>query len=328
MTSNSDSRPNSQFTGQFQFLEVLSDNDWDIALNESRQNNVFLSSEFLKIYSNDFYRFFLTLEDEVIGGLVHNVANRGKESGSNFSTYHSLFYRDKIIALSDLTKTYSLYAIIKRLSFQEKFRLSLHPTLTDIRGVDWFKFDFPETAVSYQVKYTGELMLENFCHIDEYWDTVPKKRKQEYTKSCEINELFFGDIDDLSDFMEIYKSTFLSQGKIVTEDEVNEVTRIAVSTIRSGIGHLLGSKNRATGQLLGFVFILDYCNSVYYLFASSTKEGRVFHSNTFLLGEVIKKGIEDKKVKFDFVGLNSPKRSFYKASFNPILTPYFEIFNA
>lgn len=312
-----------------EMVPVVDWENWDRLLSRSRQTNIFMTADYLKSASRDFTSYFILIEDKVIGGYIDFTDLNSAEEIINFATYQNYFFCHNLQSTSAINFEIEVMYTITRLLIQSnyKFHLSLHHSLTDVRSFEWLNFDLKQEAIRIDVRYTGIIDLRN-NNYESYFHLLKSSRKTESEKAEEYLTMRIGTTSDIPYFLEIYTAMFRNQSVIISDAKKQTIESIIQFALKNNRGKLYIAEDIATQVPVAGVFIQKDHVNAYYQFASSNELGRKLHAPTFLMLHSIKDAFESKINFFDVVGMNSPKRAFFKSSFGATPTPYFEISNA
>jgi hypothetical protein len=313
-------------------LEVrkcLNDSEWDLLLAESSQNNTFLNSKYLTSSGKEeSKRFLLRNDTPVLGFTVPTISNDGTISTQHqFSTYNGLFFIDKISSgySQDLQRIKVLENLMEYFDLAKiQVQLSLHHSIKDIRGMEWYFFD-RQTNLELEtcIRYTGLIRLEEFKDFSEYLTTIRKVRVQEYKKSLASSNYQVITSNSADEFCRLYSATFNKHQLQVSVENLTLVKNIIESGIKNGYGKLLMLVNNEGKAISGSYFATDK-TSMYYQFGANDPKFLKENGSTRLILRGVENAFAEKKKVFDMVGMNSPLRGEFKASFNARPAPYFE----
>jgi hypothetical protein len=308
--------------------QISDDLLWDSFLKKSAQNSVYLSSRFLDATDLIEFRYMLYIKNEpVLGCLLPPEILNGIDSLS-YCMYQGLFFveTEKGSYADDNKRVRSLYELTKSLT-EMKFngRLSLHPSIVDIRGIEWYLYDHGlESTMRSKIRYTGLIDLEKFGNFAGYSRTIRKVRIQELSDERSTDNRRFTVNTNIPSFLEIYKEMFAYRDQPIGIGELSRVEAIISKGIESGFGKLLLLEELDSTPIAG-VFVITDSNTDYYQFGATNPLKRGDKASTKLLGRVIEESFSQRKRQFDMVGMNSPGRGEYKSSFNARVKPYFEL---
>ena len=312
----------------FSLLECVDDATWDSLVASSREANPFLMSSFVKSIGKSKSRRILFEGDKVaLGTIIFQATQYGEDSANEFSLYQGVFfpgihdsnYQD------DNERLRLLGALINSLDeLGNPTVLSFHPTIKDIRGLDWFYYQNSECKLNatQKIQYTGQIRTDDFLDFSDYARSIRKVRLDEHKKSHQLGLKIVRGSDRIDHFMELYQLTFNRQSISISDSTLSQVEDV----IRGS--NSLGSLDIAysdSGTPLSSVFILSDLNTDIYLFGATDPQYRKDFGSTRLILDAIERSFEGERRIFDLCGMNSPKRGAYKASFNARVVPYFEI---
>jgi hypothetical protein len=316
--------------GSFSLEECLDDSKWDSLVRSSREANPFLMSAFLKSIGKDKSRRILFEgANAVLGTCIFQIPQDGKELENEFYLYQGVFFpgiKDSNYQ-DDNERLRLLGALINALDkIGNPLLLSFHPSVNDIRGVDWYYYQNLECKLraTQKIQYTGQIRTGDFLDFNDYAKSIRKVRLDELKKTHQLGVKVIRGSDRIDHFMELYRLTFSRQSIPISDAMISRVEKI----IKDSNSNLLGSLDIAyskSGAPLSGVFILSDENTDIYLFGATDPQYRKEFGSTRLILDAIERSFSDKKSIFDLCGMNSPKRGAYKASFNSRVVPYYEI---
>ena len=308
-------------------VEVDDNTEWDLLLRQSSQYSIYLTSNFLKSSGLDKYRYFLYENDSVLLGCLLPPATISDMNALSYCMYQGLFfvektkgnYADEINRIQNLSKLTTLLVESKR-----KVSLSLHHSVNDIRGIEWNLYEKGiSSRMKYKLRYSGIIHLRSFVDFTSYTKSIRKVRMQELTL-IQKSGLVLDSQPDVSVFMDLYKEMFKARGIKLGDSELNRVLSILTFGLSSGAGRLL-MLHETDGKPISGVFILSDETTDYYQFGASNPKKSNVSGASFLLLLAIEESFKNNRKFFDMVGMNSPNRGDFKASFNARVSPYFEI---
>lgn len=315
-------------SSKIELVQVSDDIQWDLLLRKSPQYSIYLTSQFLNWTDLREYRYVM-FENGIplVGCLLPPKAIDGLYAFS-YCMYQGIFfiqnlkdsYSDDLERTSRLSKLTSLLT-----NLQKNFTLPLHHSIIDIRGVEWYFFEKSEGAsMKSKVRYTGIICLKDFSDFENYKKSIRKVRLQELADSLKEERVSMNLTPDISMFLDMYVQMFTQRGINISKSESQRVSAIIENGISSGAGNLLILQEN-DGTPVSGVFILTDGVTDYYQFGASNPERLKMNGSSYVILNAIEMAFMNGRKYFDMVGMNSPNRGDYKASFNARVTPYFEI---
>lgn len=315
-------------TSKLELIQVSDDIQWDSLLRKSPQYSIYLTSEFLSWTDLRDYRYVM-FENGIplIGCLLPPKTIDGLYALS-YCMYQGIFfienlkdsYSDDLERTNRLSKLTSLLA-----NLQRNFMLPLHHSIIDIRGVEWYLYDKGISAIlQSRIRYTGIIRLKDFSDFENYKKSIRKVRLQELVTNQKNDRVSINLEPSTSIFLDMYKQMFTQRGVKVSKSELQRVSAIIKNGVSSGAGKLLILQEN-DGTPISGVFILTDGVTDYYQFGASNPELLKMNGSSYLILNAIEIAFMNGRKYFDMVGMNSPNRGDYKASFNARVTPYFEV---
>lgn len=312
-----------------QFSDIQ-DSFWDGLVESSMESSPFLMSKFLRSVGNENSRVvMLQNESPIVAGCLIHPNSVLQEEAFAYSIYQGVFFpglkRDSYSGENHALKRMGLFMEWID-GLKEPQQLSLSPKINDLRAIDWFYFKNENRNLKFEIltRYTGQIRIKEFSCFEDYLKSIQKARLREYEISLKLNLKIDLNSTKIDDFLELYHLTFNRQGLSVTKSLAEKCRRIMNDAIKYGYGRLMllyGDEGKAVCG----VFILSNELTDIYLFGASDLNYRNCNPVTRLLLDSIKDSFSKSKEIFDFCGMNSPSRGYFKSTFNSRVTPYFEI---
>jgi hypothetical protein len=311
-----------------QLLRINDDLEWDSKLKESGQYSIYLTSNFLRWSELIEYRYFLYENDvPILGCLLPPKIIDGMNS-LTYCMYQGIFFIEnpKSNYSDDLGRTHKLSKLTSQLvSLVPNTILALHHSIEDIRGIEWCLYEKGiSSSLQYKVQYTGIVHLQDFSDFEDYKKSIRKVRLQEFAAIHKINGIILNTQPDIKMFLDMYHDMFTQRGISLEKYEPERVSKIIDNGLSSGVGNLLILQEN-DGTPLSGVFTLSDKITDYYQFGASNPERLKLNGSSFLMLHAIELAFINGRKYFDMVGMNSPNRGDYKASFNARVKPYLKL---
>ncbi len=201
--------------------------------------------------------------------------------------------------------------IVKKLPDFDHIEVRLHPQLKYPLPLIWngFKTD---------IRFTNQLKFQN--DINLYYNNLKPSLKRNIKKAEKI--IKFYESSDLESFLNLYKMTFLRQGKKVPY-HLNTIEKIDKIASKKNRRKILLAKDKKNNLHAGVYLVWDE-KYIYYLMGGSNPKYRESQALSLLMWNAIKFSHQEKK-SFDFEGsMIEPIEIFFR-SFNADPIPYFQI---
>lgn len=301
---------------------------WDRLLGQSRHGSAFLRSDFLSAMPvlpelwllGDGERFFAGAPVFRSGDIFHRAP-------MPLTIYQGPFLVD-CDAPSHKRVDWELEVaevLIDRLSAQcDRLSWSLSPHYTDIRTLQWFNYHTPEAGqFSVTVRYSGIIDLSAYPDFPAYLATLMKGRRSDW-KKANVSGLDVALSQDVESFDRLHGETFLRQGLERAPAEVAMIASVLPPLLASGACEMLLARAPDGTAVAANIFLYDD-KTAYYYFGATNPDWRQCGISTRLFLDNLRRAWERGITKIDMVGLNSPSRGFFKASFNAEPVPYFDV---
>jgi hypothetical protein len=196
----------------------------------------------------------------------------------------------------------------------------LHPELIDLRAFSWFHYDLPELGqFRLDLRYTGLIPLDPDRGRDGFLDRCTTLRRRDCRKAASrFTVEASGDVGLLD---ALHGATFARQGVARSERERSLLRSIAAAAIDGGFGELLVAR-AADGRAAGAVLFLFDDRAAYYLIGANDPDFRASGASTLLFVAGAERAMARGARMVDVVGMNSPRRGDFKASFGAVPAPY------
>jgi hypothetical protein len=300
---------------------------WDRFVAASRQGSVFMESRFLDAAFEQCHWLLLEDEGEDVAGVALPFENDQMLHGlQSYCPYLSIALAGSRedapphrrsawvpfiteVLLEQLAERYP------RLSF------GLHPQMSDLRGVQWFRHDAPlQNRVQLTLRYTGVIDLNAI----EEWGVYLKGIRSNHARDARRAERLGYELKRgpyIDELVLLSAMAYERQGLDLDEGSRRRLNRVAASAIDHGYGEVIVCLIEDRPVSAG-LFLFDQ-KGTYYIAAGTDAEHRKANSQTMILLDAISRAKNRGSAFFDMVGINSPKRGDYKTSFNAIPVPYF-----
>ncbi len=309
-------------------LERCDDNaQWDQFVLNSPQANIFCTSEFFDMLPTQHQLFWLSENRKPRLGVIIHEALKNRASYS--------FVYNGIVWDPSVTEMPIHRRVRKQLEFTEelirrltkitgKIRLSLHHSIKDIRGFQWFHYHEPHLGqFKTHIKYTGLLELSQFLSVDDLLMGIRQVRRQEYRRA---NENGFTTVEsfDINDLSALHGNIFDRQGLKMSQEEEVFSGSLAKRALENGFGRLVYCLSPDGDVAAASLFLHDEkCG--YYLVGATHPNFRQDAPGTMALINQITWCLVQGIKRVDFMGVNSPNRGDYKTSFGAEVVPYYEV---
>ena len=302
--------------------------EWDSAIRQSDQSSIFILSSYLKISRMSDFARFLVLDGKIVGGVVipELFSVDSEDVIRDFATYQSLWlvspssagFRAEQKCKEILIKLGELL-----LSHGANCSLSLHWSVSDIRGLDWAYFG-QEKSIRFRPRYSGLLKFSDFSNFEESLNSISSGRKSDWKHANTLNIENDVSSTNLDYFLGLYKETVPFSDLRKQHIAVKNVRQIIQESISEGSGKLWFARN-SDGYVLSGIFVQEFDGNLYYQFGVNSPDRMNISPNAVLLLSAIEDAFKKGCKSFDFVGINSPNRGAFKESFNPKAKLYFQV---
>jgi hypothetical protein len=309
-------------------IRIHDDLEWDSKLRQSRQYSIYLTSNFLKWSGLLEYRYFLYENGAPILGCIVPPKIIDRMNSLSYCMYQGIFFIEnpKSNYSDDLGRTHKLSQLTSQLcTLAPNAVLVLHHSIEDIRGIEWYLYENGISSnLQYKVRYTGIIHLQDFSDFENYKKSIRKVRLQELAAIRKNNDVNLSTQPDIQIFLKMYIDMFIQRGIKIAQSELQRVSTIIENGLSSGAGNLLILQEN-DGTPVSGIFTLSDQTTDFYQFGASNPARLKLNGSSYLILHAIELAFMNGRKYFDMVGMNSPNRGEYKASFNARVKPYFEL---
>lgn len=316
---------------KYNFEYVEYDYFYNNLVKNSKQDNIFATNTYLKVFKQKLKCLVCRKSNEIVAGMLYCVSeDGGKIFNPDFIIYSGIFIHEnfskKLNTVFEITDALCDYISNK----YKTISITMHPSIEDIRPFLWFNYH-NDNGEKYRThtRYTLYIPLDDdieFVNGNYYYDNLNSLRRRNIKQSIK-NNYMVKEIDNydyfINHFRDFYKNTFLRQNINVDEQEINFLEKFIQYNFNDEKFSFYGLFDGE--EILNIAIISHYNNVSTYLFSCSSDNGYKKNSISLLIWEILK----DSKLKgstvFDFEGINSPSRSYFKMSFGGYIKNYYKI---
>jgi hypothetical protein len=317
-------------------FEKCSDDEWSSLIENSHQSNLFSSIFFLRNSGNKYNLWKVTQGQEIKAGVCLNVDETEKISFENELVIHNgiFFNLDKKRILAKKREDefqINSFIISNLVSRYDKIFLSLDPSINDIRPFQWYNYNTNSPKFEISIKYTSTLNLSELASQDNQNDenlnlykdletvrrySIRQAKKEKYSVEFSNNA---------ENFLSLYKKFINKISSSSAQDEFETVAKITNQILAQKKG-IVSYVFDDTNQLI-YSLVVGWDNKkAYYLYGVSSDKNKRPWQGTIGLWTIFKYIVKNTNVRiFDFEGVNSPNRGWFKLSFGGKLENYYQI---
>ncbi|MGI9390298.1 MAG: GNAT family N-acetyltransferase [Boseongicola sp.] len=308
-------------------VEKVSPDVWGDLLSNSPFRTRFVDPEFIEIFGAPVTYWGLDRKGVLIAGMpVINAAEFNSRS-LPWCYYQGIIYHREIWRAAPAKRTQYEIEIAEELvtaiaEDTDRFSFSLHPSLGDVRGLDWVHYHDPALPrLQISPRYTAIVDLEG-ANTDGLRAACRSARRQEEGYAIDREELSTNSDGTIGELAALYLETFERQGVSPTREELEMLPRYAEHFLHAGAGKLLAVRNR-NGEALSIALIFkDYDGTTHVPIVGT---GDTRYGGTLLYFAILDDALADGAKWVDFNGANSPKRAYFKHSMGAKPVLYFDV---
>jgi hypothetical protein len=315
-------------------FEKCSDIEWDGILNNSKQSTFFCTSLFLKNSGSKYHLWKVLQGQEFKAGVCLNVDNSEKNSIENELVIHNgIFFNldsKRILAKVREDEFQITNFIIENLVKKyDKIFLSLDPSIKDVRPFQWYNYGEPKQKFNIEIKYTSILDLKEMDSNLKDDDLILFKNLEpvrRYSVRQAIKEGFnveFSKND--KDFLILYKN-FLKKNDLKNYDQkILTISNIIKDILNNNQGIISNIYDNCNNLIYSIVTGWD-AHKAYYLYGVGSDKYKKPWQGTIGQWSIFRYIVNNTNIKkFDFEGVNSPQRGWFKLGFGGDLINYYQI---
>lgn len=305
---------------------------WDSELKGSPQSNIYCSGAFLQSLGCR-YRLYMVADGgrPLLGcPVLLNPDGSPRTTTHPYAMYQGPWFTSAFQAQSPHSQVGAGLEVLDFLlaSLEKEYaamHFDSHWLLPDLRSFSWFHYGEPN-RFQIDLFYSGIVDCSAHRDFSGFLASLRKTRRQEY-RALDDGSLTVEAVSqssELGDFLRLYKATFDRQKITVSEDDSRLVEAIARGALGGGYGTLYLCR-RKDGRLVSAALFLRDTRTSYYQFGANDPECRDLPGGSLVVLSGIRAAMQDGLLYVDMVGMNSPSRGGFKASFNARPRPYFSL---
>ncbi len=315
---------------EYTFQKANLDEDWNNFVKRSPQGTIFTRKAFLEASVGKLGLWYCLKGEEIKAAICLQETDDGKSTrkvphfihnGILFASFEELSPVDRAneefklsaFVVSELNKIY------KHIDFTN------YHNVCDLRPFQWHNYGTDGPKASIDIRYTSLIELpEASADWDAFLKTFNSTRRRSIRsgikEGVQVESGF-----DLDLFLSLYKQTFAYQDIGVESEELDLVVGIISSLNNAGLIEMLIAKD-GDGMPASVGVFAKHKETAFYLYGANSRESKSHHVGSVLFFEAFKKLSSQGIRIFDFEGVNSPLRGYFKSSFGGKITPYYRIY--
>lgn len=308
-------------------VEQISVDAWLGLLENSPQGTCFLDPEFLDLFDVPVRYWGLFRRGMVIAGLAVIEATNYAAGRLPWCYYQGIVFHREIWRAAPAKRTQYEIELSEDLvtavaKVEPKFTLSLHPTLQDVRGLDWVHYhDAVRPRLRLLPRYTAVVDLESATR-DSLRAASRSARRQEEGYASSREKLRASSNCSIDELCKLYRGTFDRQGIQVSKQEAELLPVFARFLLTNfGADVLAVCDESGTAMAAALVFKdMDGTTHVPVVGTGATRFG-----GTMDYFHILDCALEGGARAVDFDGANSPDRAYFKHSMGAVPMLNFEV---
>ncbi len=314
--------------------EVIDWNLWDKNVNESEEGTIFHLKQFLDFSKVNYRCWFVKKGLEIIGGVsVQENDNGDKSILDDLIIHNGIWFKpsfnQKKVNIEG--RNFKITEkVINMLSQKYKgFQLSLSPQFNDLRPFIWFNYEkTDEERVKLSIRYTSYMDISELRYkfpIEKYeiYKNL-KSLRQRNLKEGIRKGAYIKKSNNFDYLLDNLRST-LGISKIKFSKKRKKIYSLMCNLQSSGKGQLY-SLHSSCDMILYNIFLGWDEKRAYYLYGAGEKNNKENYRSTCAFWFAFTDLASKKNInEFDWEGVNSPNRGWFKLSFGSKILPYYEL---
>jgi len=230
---------------------------------------------------------------------------------------------------NDYHRYWSLYTeilstlIAAVISAHPRFKFSLPLGLTDVRVLQWWNFENPDSAgFSVTPRYTARIDLSDFPDEDTLYQSFARTRKRAVDRWAASPPTVVNDIS--TERVIAWQESILRRGGGVASPTHQTGLRRLVELVESGAGSVIGLVPQEAEDVAAAIILLDGPNESNGIFCAADESWRDKGLIAWVIWLSLLRTRSLNKRWFDFNGANSPGRSADKHFYGAKAELYFD----
>lgn len=299
--------------------------DWSNFLTQSPQGTRYALQEIMHALGCKVDFWFVMHKSQIVAGIPIVLSNSAAE-GLPIHTYyiglmyHNDLYKGKANRTTECEIAISEFVMDELSQKYARIELSLHHSITDVRGFDWFNYHKPEAGRAQILpQYTAISSLQPISNIRAEARSS-RRREEGYAKTRE--QLEFSLDGNVQELVGLYVETFKRQSVELEAATITATEQFAEYILSQEFAEIAVVRDETgEAQAAGLVFY-DFSGHVH-LPVVGTKETK--YGGTLLYFQMMEHAAKKGYQYMDFNGANSPNRGYFKHSIGAKAQLFFNV---
>ncbi len=305
----------------------VSPDTWTEFLSNSPHRTRFMDPEFIAQFGASVTYWCLDRKGVLVAGLPVIDASAFNSRTLPWCYYQGIAYHREIWRAASAKRTQYEIELAEELvtaiaKDQKRFSFSLHPSLRDVRGLDWIHYHDPDLPrLQLSPRYTAIADLSD-ASGDSLRAQCRSARRQEEGYARDRDKLSVSNDGTIEELASLYLETFARQGVTPAAVELDMLPRYAEYFLDAGVRKLIAvRRDKGTALAIALIF-KDYDGTVHVPIVGT---GDTRFGGTLLYFAILDAALADGATAVDFNGANSPKRAYFKHSMGAKPALYFDV---
>jgi hypothetical protein len=315
-------------------FKKCNEKEWKNILSKSNQSTLFCEFIFLKNSGSKYHLWKVLEGQEIKAGVCLNVDDNEKNCIENDLIIHNgiFFNLDSKRVLSKIREDQfqiTAFVIDNITKKYDKIFLSLDPSFQDLRPFQWFNYGLDKPKFEIEVKYTSILNLDEMRSnlrdedLKLFKNLEPVRR---YSIRQALKDNFKVEFtENENDFLTLYKKFLKKNDSQNSEKKFQTISEIVKTIIREKKGIVSNIYDNSNNLIYSNVVGWD-SKKAYYLYGVGSDANKKSWQGTIGQWTIFRYIVNSTNLnKYDFEGVNSPKRGWFKLGFGGDLINYYQV---
>ena len=308
-------------------VEQVSPDAFAGLLANSPHRTRFLDPEFIALFGAPVAYWGLDRKGVLVAGMPVIDAAAFNSRALPWCYYQGIAYHREVWRAAPAKRTQYEIELAEELvtavaKTEDRFSFSLHPSLRDVRGLDWVHYHDPDRPrLRISPRYTAIVDLDG-ADGDSLRAACRSARRQEEGYALDREGLSANSDGTIEELTTLYLETFARQNVTPPHAERAMLPKYTEYFLSTGAGKLLAVRTRDSQPLAIALIFQDYDGTIHVPVVGT---GDTRYGGTLLYFAILDTALADGAMAVDFNGANSPKRAYFKHSIGAKPVLYFDV---
>lgn len=299
---------------------------WSRFLERSPQRTRYCDPAWVDLFDDDCRYWFLERNGTPVLAFLQASCTRTHGAFLPYCYYQGPMFSDEVWRSAPPKRTqyeieFAETALGLLTEQEERFGLSLHPSLLDVRGYDWLHYHEPAKGrVRLQPRYTAIVDVADVPHAD-LRAAARSARRQEEGYATKRHGLTFCEDGSAEEMLALAHASFARQDLSLPADDAASMQALSDGLLAQGCGRFVSVRDEH-GAALAIALLMEDFDGTEHVPLVGTGSDRF--AGTLLYFGILDSAQAHGRTRVDFNGANSPKRGYFKHSIGARPVLFFE----